>query len=238
VSVGQSTAPRPACIVIDGPAGAGKSTVGAAVARRLGWRFVDTGHLYRAVTLAALRQGVSPTDEARLAALARNLKLTFCEPTVDDGRQVTVCLDGDDVTWALRQPAVNATVSVVAAQPAVRRDLLAWQRQLAAGGRVVMVGRDIGTTVLPNAGVKIYLDATPGERAQRRVRERAARGEATSLAAELAAVVERDTLDSQRAVSPLRAAADAVRVVTDGLSVDEVVERVIDVCREMHVEAC
>ncbi|MCC6627893.1 MAG: (d)CMP kinase [Chloroflexi bacterium] len=218
-------------MVIDGPAGAGKSTVGAALAVQLGYRFFDTGLLYRAVTLAALRQGVSPTDAARLATLAGALDLTFETPTVVDGRPVTVRLAGEDVTWALRQPAVNAQVSVVSAHAAVRQALLDQQRAIARCGGIVMVGRDIGTTVLPEADVKIYLDASVAERAARRVRERQARGETTTLASERANVVERDALDSQRAASPLRVAADAVRVDTDGLTIEGVVACLVRLCR-------
>lgn len=212
----------PATIAIDGPAGAGKSTIGAALAARLGYDYFDTGVLYRAVTLAALRQGVAPTDAAALAAIAATLDLAFAPPAVNDGRQMTVLLNGEDVTWALRQPAVNEAVSIVAAHPAVRQALLQRQRDIGHRGRVVMVGRDIGTTVLPDAPLKIYLDASAPVRARRRVQELRARGQPADEAAELAGVLRRDALDSQRAASPLRPAPDAVRIDTDALDVEGV----------------
>jgi cytidylate kinase len=222
-------------IAIDGPAGAGKSTVGAALARRLGYSFFDTGILYRAVTLAAWRLSLPMTDEAALAALAAVLNLTFAEPTIVDGRQMTVLLDGEDVTWALRQPAVNDRVSTVSAHAAVRQALLARQREIGQQGGIVMVGRDIGTTVLPDADIKVYLNASAQERAERRVRERRERGETTDLESELAGVLRRDEIDSQRAASPLRIPGDAVIIESDGLSADEVVERLLHLCGGVHV---
>jgi cytidylate kinase len=229
------TAELPATIAIDGPAGAGKSTVGAALAACLGYAYFDTGVLYRAVTLAALRQGVAPTDAAALAAIAGALDLAFAPPAVDDGRQMTVLLDGEDVTWALRQPAVNEAVSIVSAHPAVRQALLERQRDIGRRGRVVMVGRDIGTTVLPDAPLKIYLDASAPVRARRRVQELRARGQPADEATELASVLRRDELDSRRAASPLRPAPDAVRIDTDALDVDGVLACIL---RRLGRERC
>ena len=214
-------------IAIDGPAGAGKSTVGARLADRLDYRYYDSGVLYRAVTLAALQQAVAAADEAALAAIAADLDLAFAPPTADDGRQYTVLLAGQDVTWALRSGPVNDLVSVVAAHPRVREALLERQRAVGRAGRVVMVGRDIGTVVLPEAGLKVFLDASPAERARRRHAEQLARGEPSDEAAVLREVLRRDQLDTNRASSPLRPAPDAVSITTDGLSVAEVVDSIL-----------
>jgi cytidylate kinase len=223
----ESTARLPSTIAIDGPAGAGKSTVGMRLADRLGYRYYDSGVLYRAVTLLALQRGTPIDDEAALACLAAALDIAFARPESDDGRQHTIMLDGQDVTWALRTKAVNEAVSVVSAHPAVRATLLERQRAVGREGRVVMVGRDIGTVVLPDADLKIYLDATPAERARRRHREQLERGQASDLSAVLQEVLRRDQLDSGRATAPLRPAPDAVRLQTDELDVEAVVDRIL-----------
>ena len=217
----------PSTITIDGPAGAGKSTIGALLAERLGYRFFDTGVLYRAVALAALRRGVAATDAPRLAEIAANLDLTFEPEHGDDGRRETLRLDGEDVTRALRQPEVNAIVSTVSAHPAVREALLDRQRAEGQAGRIVMVGRDIGTAVLPEANLKIYLDASETERARRRHSEEVERGEVSDEATVLEAVRRRDTLDSQRAVSPLRVPPGAFRLDTDHLSIEDVLRAIL-----------
>jgi cytidylate kinase len=219
----------PATIAIDGPAGAGKSTIGIQLADRLGYHYYDTGVLYRAVTLAALRRGVAPGDEAGLAVIAADLALAFAPATVDDGRQHTVLLDGQDVTWELRRPDVNDAVSEVSAHPTVRQALLQRQRDVGRQGGVVMVGRDVGTVVLPDADLKIFLDASAGERARRRHAEQLARGESSDEAAVLDAIRRRDQIDTERAAAPLRAAPDAVHIDTDGLSVEAVLERILAV---------
>ena len=217
----------PRTIAIDGPAGAGKSTIGALVAERLGYLFLDTGAMYRATALAALRRGIDPDDAARLAALAREVRIAIGPPTVRDGRAYTVLLDGDDVTWAIRGADVDGVVSQVARIPAVRDAMVEQQRALATRGRVVMVGRDIGTVVLPEAERKIYLTASASERAKRREEELRARGEARGRQELLTEILRRDRLDSERAVAPLRAADDAVVVQTDGLSVGQALDRVL-----------
>ncbi len=217
----------PRTIAIDGPAGAGKSTIGALVAERLGYLFLDTGAMYRAVALAALRRGVDADDGDRLAALAREVRIAIGPPTVRDGRAYTVLLDGDDVTWAIRDAGVDAVVSQVARIPAVRDAMVAQQRALAERGRVVMVGRDIGTVVLPGAERKIYLTASAAERAKRREEELRARGDVRGRSDLLDEILRRDRIDSERAVAPLRAADDAVLVRTDGLSVGQALERVL-----------
>ena len=222
-------AARPRTIAIDGPAGAGKSTIGALVAERLGYLFLDTGAMYRAVALAALDRGVDPDDAAALERLAREVRITIGPPTVRDGRTYTVLLDGKDVTWEIRDGRIDRAVSQVARVPAVRDAMLEQQRSLAARGRVVMVGRDIGTVVLPDAERKIFLTASAAERARRREEELAARGEQRPRQELLHEILRRDQLDSERAVAPLRAADDAIVVETDGQSVGQALDRVLSV---------
>ncbi|MDP9265869.1 MAG: (d)CMP kinase [Chloroflexota bacterium] len=220
---------RPRTIAIDGPAGAGKSTIGALVAERLGYLFLDTGAMYRAVALAAMRRGIDPDDGARLADLARDVRITIGPPTVRDGRTYTVLLDGDDVTWAIRSTEIDACVSQVARIPAVRDRLVEQQRALAERGRVVMVGRDIGTVVLPHADRKIFLTASAAERAKRREEELAERGQKRPRQELLHEILRRDQLDTERTVAPLKAAADAVVVQTDGLAVGQGLDRVLEI---------
>lgn len=212
-------------IAIDGPAAAGKTTVARDLAARIGAMLFDTGALYRSVTLAARRAGIDPDDGERLAVLARESDIDLRPASVDDGRLADVLLNGEDVTWAIRTPEVDTCVSAVSAHAGVREALLPVQRQIASGNPVVMVGRDIATVVTPEAGVKIYLDASVEERARRRVAELRARGVEISDEAVIADLIERDRFDSSRALSPLMAAPDAIRVDTDGLTIPEVVNR-------------
>ena len=221
------TSTPPSIIAIDGPAASGKSTVGEAVSRRLGFLYFDTGAMYRAVTQAALARGIAISDEPAVSELAAAIHIDVMAPTVDDGRQYTVLIDGEDVTWALRTAAVDANVSPVSAYPAVRAALTRQQRRIAAQGRVVMVGRDIGTVVLPEAPLKIYLDASPEERAHRRWLELQQRGQDADLAAILEAMRARDAYDSTRKTAPLRAAGDAIIIDTSGLSGEQVVDEVL-----------
>lgn len=226
--------PAPATVIaIDGPAASGKSTVAQAVADRLGYLYFDTGAMYRAVTWRALQQGVPVADEAAVTALAEALDIDVQPARLDDGRQYTVLVDGQDVTWAIREPAVANHVSQVSAYPGVRAALVAQQRRLAARGRIVMVGRDIGTVVLPDAPLKIYLDASVEERARRRWLEEQARGGRRSYAEVLAEVRLRDTIDSSRAVAPLRPAADAVILDSTLMAVEQVVERVLQIAQSL-----
>jgi len=218
---------RPSTIAIDGPAASGKSTVGALLAQRLGYVYLDTGVMYRAVTWAALARGVAIDDEAGVTALARRLRIDVLLPTVDDGRQYTVLADGQDITWEIRSLAVDWGVSPVSAYPGVRAALTAQQRRIGRKGRIVMVGRDIGSVVLPKAELKIYLDATEDERACRRYRELLERGKAADYEEILAGVRRRDEIDSSRTTAPLRQAEDAIIIDTTPLSVDEVFERVL-----------
>ncbi len=186
---------RPEVIAIDGPAASGKSTVGKAVADRLGYLYFDTGAMYRAVTWQALASGVPVADEAQVTALAEAAEIDVLPVVQEDGRQYTVLVDGQDVTWAIREPAVAGNVSQVSAYPGVRAAMVAQQRRLASRGRMVMVGRDIGTVVLPDAPLKIYLDASAEERAQRRWLEEQARGRARPYEAVLAEVRRRDQIE-------------------------------------------
>jgi cytidylate kinase len=214
-------------IAIDGPGAAGKSTVARIIAERTGAMLFDTGALYRAVTLLAVRQGVASVDGASLAALARAHRIDVLPPSVNDGRQVDVLLDGEDVTWDLRTPDIDSRVSEVSAHSQVRQELLGVQRTIADGARVVMVGRDIGTVVIPDAGVKVYLDASVEERARRRFDELRDRGVDADYEVVLADLAARDAWDSSRETAPLSVAPDATLVQTDGRSVDEIVNEIV-----------
>ena len=217
----------PSTITIDGPVASGKSTIGYLLAQKLGYLYLDTGAMYRAVTWTALRRGVPVEDEGAITALAEKLRIDITRPTVDDGRQYTVLADGEDVTWDIRRPEVDANVSVVSAYPGVRRAMVVQQRRIAAAGRVVMVGRDIGSVVLPDADLKLYLDAAPQERARRRWLERRARGESVTYEEVLAVMLRRDEIDSHRAVSPLCVPDGAVVIDTTGLTIDEVLALIL-----------
>ena len=219
-------------IAIDGPAAAGKSTVAALLADRLNAMLFDTGSPYRAVTVAALQRGISPHDADGLAALVSDVDIALRAPTVADGRIADVFLDGEDVTWLVRTPEVDRWVSAVSAHAGVRSALLPVQRRIAANIPVVMVGRDIGTAVIPDAGVKIYLDATPEERARRRTDELVARGNDADYDAILAEILRRDHADSTRSISPLERAPDAVVIATDGKSAAEAADEVVAIVQE------
>lgn len=221
-------------IAIDGPAGAGKSTVAQALAQKLGFLYFDTGVMYRAVALAALRRGISPQDEPALAALANNIFIEVLPPTVADGRQYTVLLDGEDVTWALRQPEVDASVSVVSAYAPVRQAMVAQQRRIAQRGNVVMVGRDIGTVVMPDADVKIYLDASVEARALRRYRELRLRNVEVTYEEVLASMRARDELDRTRAVTPLRPADDAFIVDNTEMDAEDTLDYILNLIERVN----
>lgn len=213
-------------IAIDGTAGSGKSTLGQALAERLKYLYFDTGVLYRALTWLALERGVSPTDAEALARLARDTRIDVLKPTVDDGRLCTVVVGEVDVSWAIREPRVDANVSAVSAHPLVRQALLAAQREVAARGRVVMVGRDVGTVVVPEAELKIFLRASLPVRARRRRAELMARGHDVSDEAVQAELRSRDEIDSNRATAPLAVAPDAVVIDSGEMSVHEEVDLV------------
>jgi cytidylate kinase len=210
-------------VAIDGPAGAGKSTVARAVARRLGLLYLDTGALYRAIGWKALEARIDPGDGECLADLCRRIDLRL-ERGPDGANHVWV--DGVDVTGAIRTPEVSLAASRVSGQPCVRGRLLDLQREAGERGGVILDGRDIGTVVFPDAELKVFLDASPEVRARRRTEEMAARGEAADPERVLAEVRARDEADSGRALAPLKQAPDAVRLDTSGLTLDQVVERV------------
>jgi CMP/dCMP kinase len=214
-------------IAIDGPAGSGKSTLGENLAKRLGYLYFDTGVMYRAVTLAALERGVPIEEEKAVTRMTSQLNVDVLPPSIQDGRAYDVILDGQDVTWEIRRSEVEANVSQVSAYPGVRQALAAAQRRIGLRGNVVMVGRDIGTVVLPEADLKVYLDASLEERARRRYREMLARGIPVEQEAVLEAMLARDQIDSTREMSPLRAAKDAIVLVSDHLDADQVLERAV-----------
>ena len=212
---------RSLIVAIDGPSGAGKGTVAREVARRLGYRHVDTGAMYRALAWLALHDGVDLADEAALAALATRARLD-----VGDG---VVRVEGHDVAQAIRTPDIDRAAAAVARQAAVRAVLIARQRDLGRDGKVVMEGRDIGTAVFPTADVKIYLDASPEERARRRASDPAhAAGQGTTVPEVASALEERDRSDRTRAASPLAQASDAVAIDTTGVPIEDVVRRVLE----------
>ena len=221
-------------IAIDGPAAAGKSTVARLLADRLGTLLFDTGVLYRAVALAALRRGVSEHDAASLARLAGDARIEVTPPSHQDGRLYDVRLDGEDVTWAIRSPEVGAIVSQVAEHAAVRDALLPLQQRIASRHPVVMVGRDIGTVVVPDAGLKVYLDAAPEERARRRFREAVARGRTETYDEVLRETRHRDAIDRGRRTAPLRRASDAVRIATDDVPIEDVVLQIETLARSLR----
>ncbi|MBI5297529.1 MAG: (d)CMP kinase [Chloroflexi bacterium] len=226
-----SSTTSPSIIAIDGPAASGKSTLGRRLADELGYLFFDTGVMYRAVTWLALQRGVDVNDEAAVTSLAETAQIDVAAPSQEDGRACDVLADGQDITWETRRREVDANVSVVSAYAGVRKALSEQQRRIGKRGRVVMVGRDIGTVVLPEADLKVYLDATADERARRRYDEVRARGENPDYQEILDKVIQRDHIDSTRAVAPLRPAEDAVILDSDRLDADEVFQRVKDLCR-------
>jgi len=218
-------------IAIDGPAASGKSTLGLRLANALGYLFFDTGVMYRAVTWLALQRGIDVRDEAALTALAEKTQIDVAPASKSDGRACDVLVDGQDITWETRRRKVEANVSIVSAYRGVRSALSQQQRRIGQRGRIVMVGRDIGTVVLPEADLKIYLDATAEQRARRRYDEIIARGAQADYNEILAKVIERDRIDSTRDVAPLKAAEDAIVLDSDKLTADEVLEQVLALCR-------
>jgi cytidylate kinase len=216
----------PTIIAIDGPAASGKSTVAKRLAEELGYLYFDTGVMYRAITWVALQRQMAINDEAAITSLAESVTIDVRSATQADGRDNDVLADGEDITWQIRRPEVEANVSVVSAYAGVRRALSAQQRRVGQRGRVVMVGRDIGTVVLPEAELKIYLDASVEERARRRANERSRRGETLEYDVVLAAMRRRDQIDSTRDVAPLRAAEDAIHINSDNLAIDQVLNSI------------
>ena len=220
-------------VALDGPGSSGKSSVGAAAARAVGYRFCDTGLLYRALTWLAEARGVSVDDPEGLVELVDDVELV----ADDDGRLARVVVDGVDHTADVRSPAVDAAVSAVSAVPDVRAALLERQRALAEDGGIVMAGRDIGTVVLPDADLKLYLEASVEERARRRTEERGLDPAGPEAHAILEALRRRDHLDANRAVAPLRVAPDARIITTDGNAFEETVAAVVGAIRDAEARA-
>ncbi len=216
----------PKIVAIDGPAASGKTTIANQLAERWKYLFFDTGVMYRAVTWLALEKQIPIKDESAVSALAEKIQIDVEPSSKDDGREYDVLVDGVDVTWDLRSPKVDAKVSKVSAYPAVRKALTKQQRRIGLRGKVIMVGRDIGTVVLPEADLKIFLDADVDERARRRFNQRIDRGEQVEFSKILKKLKKRDKIDSTREIAPLRAAADAVVINTDTLSVADVVSEI------------
>ena len=222
---------HPSVIAIDGPAASGKSTLGLRLANALGYLFFDTGIMYRAVTWLGLQRGIDVRDEAAVTALAEKTQIEVTPASRPDGRAGDVLVEGTDITWETRLPEVEANVSIVSAYRGVRSALSQQQRRIGQRGHIVMVGRDIGTVVLPEADLKIYLDASTEQRARRRYDEIIARGTQADYNEILSKVIERDRIDSTRDVAPLKAAEDAIVLDSDKLDADEVFERVLALCR-------
>ena len=219
--------PKPSTIAIDGPVASGKSTIGRLLARRLGYRFADTGAMYRALTWKAIRLNINLEDKEALCRLAESTEIEL-SPTGDCG----VVVNGQDVTPEVQSVEVETGVSLVAKVAGVREVLVREQQVLAQGGKIVMAGRDIGTTVLPRAELKVYLGASIEERARRRCRELVERGERADYQAILADLIRRDEIDSKRAISPLQLASDARLIDTDGLSPEQVLAEILGLIGE------
>jgi cytidylate kinase len=219
-------------IAIDGPAASGKSTVAGILAERLGYLYLDTGVMYRAVAWAALERGIPIEDEVTVTDLAERLRIEVQPSSQEDGRPYTVLADGQDITWEIRSDAVNRAVSPVSAYRGVRLAMTAQQRRVAAHADVIMAGRDIGTVVLPEAPVKIYLDASVDERARRRQREMQARGLEACFQTVLRDLQRRDRIDSTRQEAPLRIPDGAILVDTTPMSIDEVVTYLETIIRQ------
>ena len=217
----------PRNIAIDGPAASGKTTIGTLVANKIGYMCLDTGIMYRAVAFQALKEDIQISDEIGVTSLAERIEIDILPASSADGRQFDVMINGEDHTWDIRTAAVNATVSEVSVYPGVRRAMTVQQRKIAEKGKIVMLGRDIGTVVLPDAELKIYLDASVEVRAQRRYIEDLSHGKDACLEDVISSLRHRDEIDSGRAVAPLKAADDAVIIDSDKMTVYEVVEYVM-----------
>ena len=221
-------------IAIDGPAGSGKSTVAKIVAERLGYTYIDTGAMYRAVAVKSLEAGIPLEEPDRIVELANRLDIKF--KTIEGKQHIFV--DGDDLTDAIRTPEATRLSSPVSAIPGVRHRLVEIQRQMGAEGGVVMEGRDIGTYVFPNAEVKAFMTASPEERARRRAKDLESAGIDVDIEKVAADIKERDERDSSRAMAPLKQADDAELIVTDGMSIEEVVNAVIELHNKRIGNCC
>ena len=216
-------------ITLDGPAASGKSTLGERVAKALNFIYLDTGVMYRAVTLAALIKNVAIDNEELVTQVAEEIDLDIRSASVEDGRSNDVILDGKDVTWDIRLPEVEAHVSQVSAYRGVRVAMTNKQREIGERGGIVMVGRDIGTVVLPNADIKLYLDATVEERARRRHLELINRGKQSDFEFVLDDLKRRDKIDSSREIAPLKPAEDALLIDSDNMNAEEVFTYILEI---------
>ena len=222
---------KPKVITIDGPAASGKSSVGLQLAKLLGYFFLDTGIMYRAVAWAALNQNIDIQNEEKVGSLVQQIDIEIKPPSKDDGRINDVYVDKVDVTWKIREPEVNRIVSQISKYQQVRTALTENQREFGKMGKIVMAGRDIGTVVMPDADLKIFLEASPKERALRRYNEELKRGKKIILKEIINNVEMRDKIDSSRKIAPLTPAADAVIILTDGKDVSMVVNDIIKIIK-------
>ena len=222
-------------IAIDGPAASGKTTVGKLLAEALGYHFIDTGCMYRAATLAVLQQGIDVDDETAVTQLAQTIDITIQPINGNkDGRLYTVMLNGKDVTWEIRSPQVDANVSQVSKYLGARQEMVRRQRQYGQRGKVIMVGRDIGTVVMPDATLKFYINASPEERARRRREDRSRQGHTADYDAILADVIRRDKIDSSREHAPLRPAADAIHIDSTNRSAADIADEIAGMVRSLE----
>jgi len=216
-------------IAIDGPAASGKSTLAEKIAREFDYFYFDTGVMYRAATLAALNRGISVDAEEQVSTLAEQIQIDVQAPSIQDGRLMDVYLDDKDVTWQIRTPEVDRNVSKVSSYVRVHKAMTDQQRRIGERGNMVMVGRDIGTVVFPDAACKIYLEASPEERAKRRFSENMERGGSIPYEEILASIKKRDAFDSSREVAPLKPARDAIVIDSDGKSIDQVFKEALKI---------
>ncbi len=221
-------------IALDGPAASGKSTLGERLAKELHYAYLDTGVMYRAVTLAVLQKGIDVNDEAAVTKVAELMDLNVTRPSIDDGRSNDIIMDGEDITWSIRTPDVERNVSKVSTYLGVRKAMTEQQRKIGKRGNIVMVGRDIGTVVMPDAEIKLYLDASTEERAKRRTLELLERGKQVTFNDILNDMIRRDKIDSSRKIAPLRPAEDALIINSSQMNAEEVYLYILKLIEEKY----